>query len=118
MPRWWGRRPGGCWTPYRSGTSTGAPRLVFPSCEEIESDTRNVLLTLARIWTTLASGEILSKDAAADWALQHLPVRHRAVLARARDMYIKGEDEERWSDLTAVREHADVVSAIHGYVVD
>ena len=97
------------------GAMAGVPQLL----EEIESDTRNVLLTLARIWTTLASGEILSKDAAADWALQHLPVRHRAVLARARDMYIKGEDEERWSDLTAVREHAVyVVSAIHGYVVD
>ena len=97
------------------GARAGLPQLL----EEIESDTRNVLLTLARIWTTLASGEIRSKDAAADWALQHLPVRYSAVLTRARDMYIRGEDEERWSDLTAVREHAAyVVSAIDGFVVD
>lgn len=34
---------------------------------ELASDTGNVLLTLARIWTTLGTGEIRSKDAAADW---------------------------------------------------
>lgn len=97
------------------GATAGIPQLL----EELESDTRNVLLTLARIWTTLTTGEIRSKDAAADWALQHLPVRHRAVLARARDMYVQGEDEDRWSDLTRVREHAEyVVKAIRGYVVD
>src|SRR5437868_6960877 len=32
---------------------------------DVDSDTCNVLLTLARIWTTLATGEIRSKDAAA-----------------------------------------------------
>lgn len=97
------------------GATAGVPGLL----DELESDTRNVLLTLARVWTTLATGEIRSKDAAADWALPHLPARHRAVLARARDLYLRGEDEERWSDLLAVRQHAvHVVSEIHGYPVD
>jgi predicted nucleotidyltransferase len=91
------------------GATVGIPQLL----EEIESDTRNVLLTLARIWMTVATGEIRSKDAAADWALEHIPPRHRVVLARARDMYLRGEDEECWSDLTAVHEHAEyVVNAI------
>ena len=33
---------------------------------DLANDTRNVLLTLARIRTTVASGEIRSKDDAAD----------------------------------------------------
>jgi hypothetical protein len=59
----------------------------------IESDTRNVILTLARIWSTVATGVIRSKDAAADWTLERLPDTHRPVLARARAIYIGDEAE-------------------------
>ncbi|WP_265667717.1 MULTISPECIES: aminoglycoside adenylyltransferase family protein [Streptomyces] len=65
---------------------------------ELESDTRNAVLTLARIWRTLATGVIDPKDAAAAWALERLPARHRPVLARARAVY-RGEEAEHWSDL-------------------
>ena len=64
----------------------------------LSSDTRNVLLTLARIQCTLATGEIRTKDRAADWVLERLPKKDRAVLARARAIYL-GEEEERWEDL-------------------
>lgn len=64
----------------------------------IDSDTRNVILTFARIWSTVATGIIRSKDAAADWALEKLPEAHRPVLARARAIYL-GDDYERWDDL-------------------
>ena len=75
---------------------------------DLESDTRNVLLTLARVWTTVATGEVRSKDGAADWALARLPDEHGAVLARARAMYLSGE--ERWDgDFSPVRRHADYV---------
>ena len=53
---------------------------------DIDSDTRNVILTLARIWSTLETGIIRSKDAAADWVLERLPEAHRPVLARAREI--------------------------------
>ena len=36
-------------------------------------DVRNSLLTLARIWYTLATGGIESKDVAAAWAIERLP---------------------------------------------
>ena len=55
---------------------------------DLDGDTRNVVLTLARIWSTLATDEIRHKDAAADWALTRLPAEHRAVLARARAVYL------------------------------
>jgi streptomycin 3"-adenylyltransferase len=85
----------------------GVPGLL----EDLDSDTRNVILTFARIWSTLATNEIRSKDAAAHWAIAHLPEEHRPVIARARDLYLAGEDE-RWDDLTPrIRPHADHVVA-------
>lgn len=40
--------------------------------DDLETDTANVLLTLARIWHTLATHEFASKDAAAQWALAQI----------------------------------------------
>jgi predicted nucleotidyltransferase len=85
----------------------GVPKLLG----DLDWDTRNVVLTLARIWTTVATGRITSKDAAADWALARLPDEHRAVLARARAIYL-GDEEERWEDLLPrLRVHVDHVVA-------
>jgi predicted nucleotidyltransferase len=63
---------------------------------DLDTDTRNVVLTLARIWTTLATDRIRSKDGAADWALVRLPVELREPLAVARAAY-RGEDRDDWS---------------------
>ncbi|MFI6370958.1 aminoglycoside adenylyltransferase family protein [Streptomyces sp. NPDC050546] len=81
-------------TDLRRAVVAGVPELM----DELDSDTRNVLLTLARIWTTLTTGDIRSKDAAAEWALDRLPAEHRPVLAHARAIYL-GEEAERWDDL-------------------
>ena len=78
---------------------------------DLDEDTRNVILTLARIWSTVATGVIRSKDAAADWALARLPEEHREVLACARASYL-GDIEERWDDLRPrVQSHAKHVVA-------
>ncbi|MBN0043831.1 DUF4111 domain-containing protein [Streptomyces actuosus] len=80
----------------------------------LDSDTRNVVLTFARIWTTLATGRIASKDAAADWALAHLPPEHRPVLEHARQLYLDCPySEESWSGAlrAQVRPHVDRVRA-------
>lgn len=66
--------------------------------KDIESDTRNVVLTLARIWNGVVTGEVQSKEAAAEWALRRLAPEHGVVLARARDIYV-GNEEEHWDDL-------------------
>lgn len=62
---------------------------------DLADDTRNVLLTLARVWLTLETGEIRPKDAAADWALERLPAADRPVMLHARAIYL-GDTEERW----------------------
>ena len=51
-------------------------------------DTRNALLTIARIWFTLATGRIGSKDAAASWALERLPDGAGEALRLARMAYL------------------------------
>ena len=76
----------------------------------LADDTRNSVLTLARIWLTVETGEIGTKDRAADWALERLPEEHREVLARARAIYL-GEEDERWDDLRLrVRPYGDHVA--------
>ncbi|GHB36755.1 nucleotidyltransferase [Streptomyces viridiviolaceus] len=96
----------------RRAIVAGVPRLVA----ELPDDTRNVLLTLARVWSTLDTGDIRSKDAAADWVVARLPAEHRPVMARARAVYL-GHEEERWDDLEgAVRPCARfLVRKIEGY---
>lgn len=71
------------WEDLVGALVAGVPDLL----DEVESDTRHVVLTLARIWTTLSIGTINTKEAAADWALDRLPAEHRPVLARARASY-------------------------------
>ncbi|WP_204016316.1 aminoglycoside adenylyltransferase family protein [Sphaerimonospora thailandensis] len=86
----------------------GIPGLL----DDLDGDTRNVVLTFARIWTTLATGEVTSKDAAAGWALAQLPPEHRPVLRHAKELYLSCRyAEERWSDelKAQVRPHIDRV---------
>ncbi|MDA0563379.1 DUF4111 domain-containing protein [Streptomonospora sp. S1-112] len=92
----------------RRALAAGVPDLLA----DLEEDTRNAVLTLARVWTTLATGEIRSKDGAAAWALERLPARHRPVLARARAAY-RGEHPDHWADLApALRPYADHLAGV------
>lgn len=69
---------------------------------------RNVVLTLARIWYTLCTGEIASKDAAAAWARPRLPREHQPVMSAARAAYLgQAADDlgERSSEVAAFIEY-------------
>ena len=47
----------------------------------LDGDERNVLLTLARIWHTAATGTFVTKDMAATWVIPNLPEPMKSVLA-------------------------------------
>jgi predicted nucleotidyltransferase len=80
--------------------------------EDLEWDTRNAVLTLARIWSAVATDEVHSKDSAAAWALERLPAEHRPVLERARSVYRGDAEEEPWKDaLPQVRAYVGYVVA-------
>jgi len=65
----------------------------------LDGDERNVVLTFARIWATLATRRFHSKDGAADWAIPRLPTEHRETLAHARSLYVQGVAAEAWGNL-------------------
>ena len=66
--------------------------------DDLEDDTRNVLLTIARILTTLETDAICSKPSAADWVMQHLPDVYQPVMMRAKSICI-GAENEHWDDI-------------------
>lgn len=65
---------------------------------ELDSNTRNVLLTMARIWSTVSTNSISSKPVAASWGISNLPEEYKPVLARAKSI-CQGDAEEYWDDL-------------------
>jgi len=86
-----------CTVPYKdfmTATIDALPTLM----SDLDNDTRNVLLTLARIWSTVATDTIRSKPAAADWTINHLPEKYRPVMERAKAI-CKGEEKEYWDDI-------------------
>ena len=89
-----------CKIPYKdfmTATIDGLSKLL----SDIDSDTRNVLLTFARIWSTVATDKICSKPAAADWVLNRLPEKYLPVMERAKAI-CKGEEKEYWDDIREI----------------
>lgn len=84
---------------------------IDPLLQDIDDDSCNVVLTLARMWSSVATQEIMSKDVAAVWALARLPQEHQRVLAEACAIYL-GEKEPGSVDFLArARQYADHVVA-------
>lgn len=66
-----------------------------PLLDTLEGDERNVLLTLARMWRTLATGEIVPKGEAAAWAASRLDGEAAELVAHAADAYL-GRAGDDW----------------------
>jgi hypothetical protein len=67
---------------------------------ELETDTTNVLLTLARMWFTIETGELAPKDLAAEWGIARLAKDDRAILEHARAIYL-GTEPAGWRESAA-----------------
>jgi len=94
------------WEQVRAAMRDLLPRLLGG----LEGDERNVLLTLARMWRTAASGAFVTKDAAAAWAAPRVPDDVAATLMLACEGYLGRADDdwtERWE---AARRAVDVLS--------
>gem|GEM_PF-177938 len=86
-----------CTVPYNDFVSASVDALQN-LMSELDSDTRNVLLTLVRTWSTVETDAIRTKTAAADWAIDRLPKQYRPVMKRAK-LICKGEEQEHWDDI-------------------
>lgn len=83
--------------PVPSRDVVRATRACVPEVlASLDDDTRNGVLTLARAWATVATGDIVPKDTAADWAASRLGPPHDAVIRHARDLYLAGT--YAWAD--------------------
>jgi predicted nucleotidyltransferase len=97
--------------PPRDDLIDALTRDLHTETEWLERDTRNVVLTLARIWSGIETDDLHSKATAAAWALPRLPAEHRGVLERARDQYVAGTHGP-WDDvMDEVRAYVDYVTA-------
>ncbi|MDC9598441.1 aminoglycoside adenylyltransferase family protein [Xenorhabdus anantnagensis] len=94
----------------RRAIKDALPNLI----ETLQGDERNVLLTLARMWRTLVTGEFVSKDVAADWAAARLPAIQAAVLANVRETYLRGGEED-WQNRQ--QELQITVNSLRNYVL-
>nr|WP_057923920.1 aminoglycoside adenylyltransferase family protein [Burkholderia ambifaria] len=57
-------------------------------------DECNVVLALARIWYSAATGRIAPKDVAATWVMARLPDAYQPVLSAARTVYLRGDGDD------------------------
>jgi len=73
---------------------------------DLDDDTRNVLLTLTRVWFTLETGTIGAKDVAAEWALARLPKERGDAVRLARAGYL-GDRQDPWTGEAMVTARAD-----------
>jgi predicted nucleotidyltransferase len=80
--------------------------------DKIETDTRNMLLALSRIWHTLATGEIVRKDVAARWAAERLDPVASEMVSRARTQYLRGTHGERAWPVMMDRVRASVATLV------
>ena len=80
-------------THIRMAIRDSLPNLVADTA----GDERNVVLTLCRMWLTVATGDIAPKDVAARWAKKHATPVHAALLEYAREGYL-GRVEDAWHD--------------------
>lgn len=78
--------------------------------DTMEGDERNVILTLARMWRTLATGEFVPKDAAAAWAVSRLPAETAQWVAEARQAYLDGGGADRRARPLGVRRAIDALA--------
>jgi len=83
---------------------TASTHVIDNLLTDLEDETRNVLLTLAPVWSTLEIGTIRSKPAAAAWAIDHLPPTHRPVIHEARAICLVEIDRDRWGDLQEINQ--------------
>ena len=70
------------------------------------------VLSVARIWATVATGVPHSKASGAEWALPRLPMAVRAVLEHGLDFYTGVASEGRWETLPVAEYVAKVADKI------
>lgn len=70
--------------------------------KNFENDERNVLLTLARMWYTLETEKLTTKDIAAEWVLKKIPLKFRKIIENLKNEYLG----KKYNDWDKVKDEA------------
>lgn len=87
--------------PYRDFISATV-REIDSLKEDLSWDTRNVLLTYARMWSTVETDLIRSKPDAALWVIDRLPEEYKPVMELAL-AFCLGEKKDNWDDIKFIK---------------
>lgn len=88
-----------------------AIRLLLPGLiEELEDDTTNVILTLCRMYYSLKTGQITSKDKAIDYILDYIPDRFKSMLIDTKNSYIGKETLSEQTNLSLAKEFSSYIT--------
>lgn len=78
--------------------------------EELEDDTTNVILTLCRMYYSLKTGQITSKDKAIDYILDYIPDRFKSMLIDTKNSYIGKETLSEQTNLSLAKEFSSYIT--------
>lgn len=81
--------------------------------DNLQDDTIHVILTLCRMFYSLQTGQITSKDKAVDYVLKEpIPQNSKPLLIQVKDNYLGNKNTEQPINRDAVVEFADFISSL------
>lgn len=76
---------------------------------EIEDDEINVILTLCRMYYSIQTGVVISKDKAVDYILLITPDKFKPILVQAKAVYLGESNVSKDTDVDVLHQFADFI---------
>lgn len=77
---------------------------LWQSESDWQGDERNIILTIARIWYSIQTGQIVSKEEAATWLIERIPLIYKPLVIQAKQNYLATDPEAFTPDAKEMNE--------------
>jgi len=94
-------------TVFKKAILASLPNVI----KEIEDDEINVILTLCRMYYSVQTGEVISKDKAVDYILPITPDQFRPLLVQAKAVYLGVNKSPLNTDVSLLHQFVDFILA-------
>lgn len=95
-------------TIFKKAILASLPNLI----KEIEDDEINVILTLCRMYYSIKTGEVISKDKAVDYILPITPDKFKPLVVKAKAFYLGENNISKDTDVDLLHQFADFIIRI------
>ncbi len=92
-------------TVFNKAILASLPNLI----REIEDDEINVILTLCRMYYSIQTGVVISKDKAVDYILPITPDKFKPILVQAKAVYLGESNVSKDTDVDVLHQFADFI---------